>query len=131
MKNSFERNRFRLIYIVVSVISLIAIYAVSYFTYGEFGKKQAVLFSIVAVILVVLYICLYMFFVRLLNEVENVSQIMENVIGDTDKELPSEEYKEGTVGMLYTKLYQMVGILKESRLWTVGRRYCQRWGSIL
>ena len=68
----------------------------------------------VAVCLAVLYVFLYHQFNRILNEMENVSQIMEDMI-DSDNELPSEEYKEGTVGMLYTKLYQMVGILKESR----------------
>ena len=68
----------------------------------------------VAVCLAVLYVFLYHQFNRILNEMENASQIMEDMI-DSDNELPSEEYKEGTVGMLYTKLYQMVGILKESR----------------
>ncbi|MBR1599935.1 MAG: HAMP domain-containing histidine kinase [Lachnospiraceae bacterium] len=114
MKNSFERNRFRITYVIVSVIVLIVFYVISYSLYGEFSRKSLILTITVAVCLAVLYLFLYHQFNRILNEMENVSQIMEDMI-DSDNELPSEEYKEGTVGMLYTKLYQMVGILKESR----------------
>ena len=114
MKNSFERNRFRITYVIVSIIALIAFYVISYSLYGEFSRKSLILMISVAVCLAVLYVFLYHQFNRILNEMENVSQIMEDMI-DSDNELPSEEYKEGTVGMLYTKLYQMVGILKESR----------------
>ena len=114
MKNSFERNRLRIIYIVISILSLIVFYTLSYFLYGEFTNKNAILMICLAFILLVLYVFIYIHFNRILSDMENISQIMENVI-DSDKELPNEEYKEGTVGMLYTKLYQMVGILKESR----------------
>lgn len=114
MKNSFERNRFRIIYIVISLLSLIVFYALSYFLYGEFTNKNAMLLICLAIILMVLYVFIYFHFNRVLTDMENISQIMEDVIA-SDKELPNEEYKEGTVGMLYTKLYQMVDILKESR----------------
>ena len=114
MKNSFERNRFIITYVIVSVIALIAFYVISDSLYGEFSRKSLILMISVAVCLAVLYVFLYHQFNRILNEMENASQIMEDMI-DSDNELPSEEYKEGTVGMLYTKLYQMVGILKESR----------------
>lgn len=114
MKNSFERNRFIITYVIVSVIALIAFYVISDSLYGEFSRKSLILMISVAVCLAVLYVFLYHQFNRILNEMENASQIMENII-DSDNELPGEEYKEGTVGMLYTQLYQMVGILKESR----------------
>lgn len=114
MKNSFERNRFIITYVIVSVIALIAFYVISDSLYGEFSRKSLILMISVAVCLAVLYVFLYHQFNRILNEMENASQIMEDMI-DSDNELPGEEYKEGTVGMLYTKLYQMVGILKESR----------------
>lgn len=114
MKNSFERNRFRIIYLVISAVGMIGFYISTWLLYGEFTNKNMIQLIVMAVALVVLYVALYMYYNKLLSDMENVSQIMENVI-DNDTELPQEEYKEGTVGMLYTKLYQMVGILKESR----------------
>ena len=82
--------------------------------YGEFTRKNTILLVTAVIIMLVLYIALYIHHSRLLNEIENVSEIMDDIIA-TDKELPGEEYKEGSVGVLYTKLYQMVGILQESR----------------
>ena len=114
MKNSYERNRFTILYIIVSAIGLIVFAGVGYALEGAFTHNNIVLLFIVAAILVLLYIILYLHYNRVLNDMENISQIMDDVI-NSDKELISEEYKEGTVGMLYTKLYQMVGILKESR----------------
>lgn len=114
MKNSFERNRFRIIYIVISAVGMIGFYISTWLLYGEFTNKNMIQLIVMAVVLVVLYAALYIHCNKLLSDMENVSQIMENVI-DNDTELPQEEYREGTVGMLYTKLYQMVGILKESR----------------
>lgn len=114
MKNSFERNRFRIIYIIVSAAILIAFYVISCYLYGEFTDKQSALLVFLVVMLLVLYVCIYSHYNHILEELENVSQIMEDVI-TSDRELPKEEYKEGTIGMLYTKLYQMVGILQESR----------------
>ena len=114
MKNSFERNRFNIIYISVSLLGLLCFCGVIWWLKGTFTSESAVFMVCLALILIVIYIFIYPQYNELLNEMENVSQIMENVIDDSG-ELPSEEYREGTVGMLYTKLYQMVGVLKESR----------------
>lgn len=114
MKNSFERNRFRILYLLVSVIGLIVFSLVCYLQEGEISHKSLAEIICVAAILTVIYIAMYIHYNRVLTDMENISQIMDDVI-NTDKELIGEEYKEGAVGMLYTKLYQIVGILKESR----------------
>ena len=114
MKNSYERNRFRIMYIVMSLCALIVYYTASYLLYGEFTEKNAALLGIVALLLLVMYVGIYINYSHILSGMEEVSQIMDDVI-NTGKELPKEEYKEGTIGMLYTRLYQMVGILKEGR----------------
>lgn len=114
VKNSFERNRFIILYLVVSAIGLIVFGAFCVMTEGGFSHRSLVLLVCVALILAILFVVLFLHYNRVLSDMENISLIMDDVI-NTDKELVGEEYKEGTIGMLYTKLYQMVGILKESR----------------
>ncbi len=114
MKNSFERNRFKAIGLLVMVAGIVCFYFVTWCLYGEFTAKNWIQLACFAGVLMILYVCLLSYFSRILSEVENVSQTMENVI-DNNVQLVSEEYREGSVGMLYTRLCQMVGVLQESR----------------
>ncbi len=114
MKNSFERNRFKIIYFLVAFTGLVCFYVVTWCLYGEFTSKNGIQLVCLAAVFAVLYACLYLHYSRVLSQMEHVSRIMEDVI-DKNEELAPEEYREGAVGMLYTRLFQMVGVLKESR----------------
>lgn len=114
MKNSFERSRFKTICLLVALAGLLCFYIVTWCLYGEFTAKNGIQLACFAGVLMILYICLFSYFSRILSEVEKVSQTMEDVI-DKNVQLVSEEYREGSVGMLYTRLCQMVGVLQESR----------------
>ena len=61
MKNSYERNRFTILYIIVSAIGLIVFAGVGYALEGAFTHNNIVLLFIVAAILGLLYIILLQF----------------------------------------------------------------------
>ena len=113
MQSNYERTRFRKKYIMLFLF-LLAIYILWCKMYGGFTRQTIggiVLFT-------VLGLCVYIFSYRELNaaykEMENISDIMTEIM-DSGEDAPIEEYKEGTVGILYSNFYKMVGMLKESK----------------
>ncbi|MBQ8148199.1 MAG: HAMP domain-containing histidine kinase [Lachnospiraceae bacterium] len=114
MESNFERNRFRMIYWTVAALFLILLGAWSYFAVGKFTIGMIGVLVIAGIFVVVVYIIVYRMLDKAYGNMENVSQIMSDI---TEKgiEPPSEEYKEGTIGILYSNFYKMVYALKESR----------------
>ena len=114
MRSNYERNRFRMIYWTVAALFLILLGAWSYFAVGKFTIGMIGVLVIAGIFVVVVYIIAYRMLDKAYGNMENVSQIMSDI---TEKgiEPPSEEYKEGTIGILYSNFYKMVYALKESR----------------
>lgn len=114
MESNFERNRFRMIYWTVAALFLILLGAWSYFAVGKFTIGMIGVLVIAGIFVVVVYIIAYRMLDKAYGNMENVSQIMSDI---TEKgiEPPSEDYKEGTIGILYSNFYKMVYALKESR----------------
>ena len=114
MRSDYERKKFRKNYILISAVFLLAAYIWSCIVCkGEFWKSAGTV-GIVLFFDLVIYVLSYKTLDRIFNEIEYVSQIMTDV---TEKEAdpPLEEYKEGTVGILYTNFYKMVNALQESK----------------
>lgn len=76
--------------------------------------KIGITVGIVVLFSIILYILSHQTLEHICGEIENVSGIMIDVI-EKDNEPPKEEYKEGTVGILYTNFYKMVNALQESK----------------
>ncbi len=114
MESNYERNRFRMIYWTVAALFLILLGVWSFFAVGKFTIGMIGVLVIASIFVVVVYIIAYRMLDKAYGNMENVSQIMSDI---TEKgiEPPSEEYKEGTIGILYSNFYKMVYALKESR----------------
>lgn len=114
MESNFERNRFRMIYWTVAALFLILLGVWSFFAVGKFTIGMIGVLVIAGIFVVVVYIIAYRMLDKAYGNMENVSQIMSDI---TEKgiEPPSEDYKEGTIGILYSNFYKMVYALKESR----------------
>lgn len=114
MQNGYERHRYRRNYILASVIFLV--FAVGWIWYirDGFTPENSVLLICFLLFIFVGYCISYHSLDAAYSEIENVSEIM-TVVMEEGGEPPSEEYKEGAIGVLYTNFYKMVGVLKESR----------------
>ena len=69
---------------------------------------------VMAVFLLILFLAGYREVDRVYKEIEKISEEMLQVVEGTD-DLLEEEYKQGTLGILYTNFYKMVTFLKESK----------------
>jgi signal transduction histidine kinase len=115
MKSNYERNAFRIRYIGICFLLWLLVLLLSYLmlpgNWGTIGQVSVGYFIVVTVI--------YAFAYRTLDgaysEMEKVSEEMIKVV-EGEQETAAEEYKQGTVGILYTNFYKMVGSLKESKL---------------
>lgn len=113
MKSDYERNRYKKMYVGVTGLLLLLYLGWNMATRGVSGSLWSsmawmFLFS------VVMYGVSYQSLNQVYNEIERITEIMTDIM-EEGEEPPAEEYKEGTVGILYTNFYKMVGVLKESR----------------
>ncbi len=114
MKSDYERSKYKKWYIVASVVMLAVCVGWILFAYGEITWRTGGLVAIFVVFLVVVYLVSFRKTDKLYNEIEVMSETMENFIEDKES-LPEEEYREGTIGIFYTNFYKMIEALKESR----------------
>lgn len=114
MKSNYERNRFRVIYGIISVLFLAVLGLWCVWAWGEFSWEVAGVLSIAVVFLTTIYIIVYRMLNSAYKNMENISGIMSDIM-EKGIEPPTEEYKEGTIGVLYSNFYKMVYALKDSR----------------
>lgn len=115
MKSNYEREAFRIKFIVFTILFLLVILVWSYVVFEADWHKMAVTLVICLLYSFVVYILAYHMLNHAYDEMENISQRMINVVEGNDK-TEEEEYKQGTIGILYTNFYKMVSSLKESKL---------------
>lgn len=114
MQSNYERNRYRNKYFLLFLFFLLFCILWIWFNWREFTWKTSGLLAIFLVFAILVYLISYHNLDRIYSEIENISEIMTEVM-EEGEEPPSEEYKEGAVGVLYTNFYKMVGALKESK----------------
>lgn len=114
MRSNYERNRFRIIYGTASMLFLLIISIWCRLAWGSWDWRSAGLVIIAAVFLIILYKLVYRSLDTSYQNMEHVSQIMEDMM-EKGIEPPPEEYKDGTIGIMYSNFYKMVYALKESR----------------
>lgn len=114
MKSNYERNKYRKNYWILSVLFLLALTGWSVAVWDGFSWKIMGMTVITLVFLWVLYLVSYRMLDMVYGEIETVSERMNDVMRQ-DEELPPEEYKEGSIGILYSNFYKMVNVLKESK----------------
>ena len=114
MKNSFERKRFIQRFVLLSLIFLIVTGVCISFLFGGEIRKICMVLIVMAVFLLILFLAGYREVDRVYKEIEKISEEMLQVVEGTD-DLLEEEYKQGTLGILYTNFYKMVTFLKESK----------------
>lgn len=114
MHNGYERRRYRKNYILVSMLFLVFFIGWVWYIRGGFTLETSVLFICFLLFIFVGYRISYRSLDAAYSEIEKVSEIMTAVM-EEGGEPPSEEYKEGAIGILYTNFYKMVGVLKESK----------------
>lgn len=114
MKSNYERNKFKMIYGVLSVVFMIVSIVFIWWQHGELTWKNSSILCLFAFFLIVIYIITYKRLDHLYRDVETISEMMSEMM-EGKEELPEEQYKEGAIGVLYTNFYKVVGILKESR----------------
>lgn len=114
MQSDFERNKFKKVYWLNAVLFLVILTGWLVVTWQELSWRVAGAFGIVLIFLIIVYQLAYGRLNAVYREIENVSGIMTDIM-EQKIEPPTEEYKEGTIGILYTNFYKMVGVLQESR----------------
>ncbi|MDE5863025.1 MAG: HAMP domain-containing histidine kinase [Lachnospiraceae bacterium] len=114
MRSSYERSRFRVIYFIMAFLFLVIVMIWTLNVWGKFTRRTVELIGIVVVFTFGIYLICYRRLNKVYEEIENVSVLMTDVI-EKDEEPPSEEYREGTIGILYSNFYKMLHVLKQSR----------------
>ncbi|MCM1157464.1 MAG: HAMP domain-containing histidine kinase [Bacteroidales bacterium] len=114
MYSNYERSRFKRVYWMVSFFFLVIFGCSATVLWGGFTWKTGCLTAAVALFLIVLYFLCYRILNSVYRDIENISGIMTDIM-EQGAEPPAEEYKEGTVGILYSNFYKMVHALKESK----------------
>lgn len=114
MKSNYERNQFKIKYLITSIILLLTSVAFTWFQHGELTWKNSGILVIFVIFLVIIYVITYKELNRVYSETENISEMMVEMM-EGKEDLPEEQYKEGAVGVLYSNFYKLVGILQESR----------------
>ena len=113
MKSDYERNRYRNKYMGMTALFLLFFIGWSVLT-GGFTRQALGCLVLFMVFAIAIYCISYHNLNQVYSEIENISEIMTDIM-ETGEDAPAEEYKEGTIGILYTNFYKMVGALKESR----------------
>lgn len=114
MRSAYERNKYKMMYCILSVMFLVILTGWSVIAGEEFSWKTLMPTGIAVTFLVILYIVTYRILDSVYGDIETVSNLMTDIM-EHDQELLPEEYKEGSVGILYSNFYKMVHILRESK----------------
>ena len=114
MRSDFERSKFRIIYAAASVVFLFILTGIGYGMEGRLTWTVAVILITTVVFLLVLYRLMSHMLFSVYEDIEHISELMSDVM-EEDMDLPPEEYKEGTVGILYSNFYKLLYLLKDSQ----------------
>ena len=114
MKSDFERIKFRKSFWRIGAIFLLLLTVWCVFAWEEFSWRLAGILLIAVVFLVLLYLLAARILDSLYKDMESISGVMYDIM-EKGTEPPVEEYREGTVGILYSNFYKLVYALKDSR----------------
>lgn len=114
MRSNYERNRFRTAYAGIAVLFLGSLAGWSILNFEGFGWETWGILLIAALFLTIIFFFSYHTLNSVYKEMERISGIMADIM-EQEAEPPAEEYKEGTIGILYSNFYKLVYALKESR----------------
>jgi len=112
-KHSYEIGKFNKWFAICAGILLLAFFCCTYVVLQEFGKALWILTGLCLFVEAVIYILVRCELEALCNEISHASDIMITLVEEGD--IPSEPYKQGEMGELYTNLYKLVGTLTESK----------------
>lgn len=114
MKSSYERKKYISTFLLVGVAAVCILAAWFYYATGYNTLLTAVSAVLVAAVLVLLFFIGYRHIDKTYDEVEEISDKMVRVVDDPDS-VTEEEFRQGSIGILYTNFYKMVAFLRESR----------------
>lgn len=115
MKSDFERNAFRMRYWLSAVFLFVTAEAVCFLVFGFSSEKLSIVAVVQVVCFAILFIICNQYINRVFCEIEQISATMIEVV-EGSSEIATEEYKQGSIGILYTNFYKMVHSLRESQL---------------
>lgn len=114
MSSNYERNQFKIRFIVISILCMILI-AIGYgIATQSLDFTLLIIEGIIAISLILLFFITYPIVNHAYAEMENVSNQMVEVMVE-DKKIEVAEYQEGSVGILYSNFEKMVFALQQSR----------------
>lgn len=114
MKSDYERMKFRKSFWTIGLIFLLLLTGWCLFAWGEITWRLAGVLLIAALFLVLFYILVSRRLDAVYKDMEVISGVMSDIM-EKGEEPPVEEYREGTVGILYSNFYKMVYALKDSK----------------
>lgn len=114
MKSDYERMKFRKSFWTIGLIFLLLLTGWCLFAWGEITWRLAGVLLIAALFLVLFYILASRRLNAVYKDMEVISGVMSDIM-EKGEEPPVEEYREGTVGILYSNFYKMVYALKDSK----------------
>ena len=114
MKSSYERKKYIYSFVWIGLISLAIIAVWLYIAFGGNVLYTVTSTVMIAAALVISGIAGYRRIDEVYSEVENISEKMVMVMDSPDI-VTEEEFRQGTIGILYTNFYKMVSFLRESR----------------
>ena len=114
MKSNYERKAFLLKYIRIALVLLLVVVIWSCLVFQNNWRHIITAIGLYLVIVCILCVTAYHAMNKVYSEIENISQLMIDVV-ENNNQTAEEEYKQGSIGILYTNFYKMVSSLKESK----------------
>lgn len=114
MKSSYERKKYIYSFVWIGIASLVILAVWLYIAFGGNVLYTVISTVMIAAALVISGIAGYRRIDEVYSEVENISEKMVMVMDSPDI-VTEEEFRQGTIGILYTNFYKMVSFLRESR----------------
>ena len=114
MKSSYERKKYIYSFVWIGLVSIVILAVWLYIAFGGNVLYTVISTVMIAAALVISGIVGYRRIDEVYREVENISDKMITVMDDPDS-VAEEEFRQGSVGILYTNFYKMVSFLRESR----------------
>lgn len=114
MKSDYERLKFRKSFWTIGLIFLLLLTGWCIFAWGGITWQLAGILLIAVLFLVLFYVLASRRLDAVYKDMEVISGVMSDIM-EKGEEPPVEEYREGTVGILYSNFYKMVYALKDSK----------------
>ena len=114
MKSSYERKKYIYSFVWIGFVSIVILAVWLYIAFGGNVLYTVISTVMIAAALVISGIAGYRRMDEVYSGVENISEKMVKVMDSPDV-VTEEEFRQGTIGILYTNFYKMVSFLRESR----------------